>query len=89
MVTDKWLTTVGAAAQTLFWAIGYFIGFTLVFVLSAGLLIPADFDEIGQRCRPWWRAVFRRQNRLYIAAEYVASLGWLTLSLVNLAFLLA
>ncbi len=89
MATDKWLTTIGAAAQTLFWAIGYFIGFTFVTMISIGVLIPAGFEEIGRDRRPWWCLVWRREGKFYVGAECVAAIGWFLLSAMNLAFLFA
>ena len=88
MATDRWLTTIGAAAQTLFWAIGYFFGFTVVAMLTFGLLIPASFDEIGRDLRPWWCVAWRRDGKFYMGAEYVAAICWFLLSLINLAFYL-
>ncbi len=86
MATDKWLTTIGEVTQTLFWAIGYYFGFTLVMVFTLGALVPDSFDEIGRMRRPLWQFAFRREGKVYLVAEAVATLGWLLLSGLILAW---
>lgn len=83
MVTDKWLTAIGSATQTLFWAIGYFFGFTLITVLTAGLLVPGSFPGIGKPRRHGWHLVSRCEGRFYLASEAVAVAGWLFLIALN------
>lgn len=89
MVADKWLLTVGTVAQTLFWGIGYFVGFTIVSALTLGAVVPAAFDEIGQRRHPWHSPLFRENGQWYLAADLSAIIGWLVLTLINLWFAFA
>ena len=84
MVTDRWLTAIGSATQTVFWAIGYFFGFTLVTVLSVGTLVPGAFAEIGRPRRHSWQIIYRREGKVYLVPEVVAALGWLLLGGLNL-----
>ena len=86
MATDKWLTAIGAFTQTIFWAIGYFFGFTLVTVLSLGLLYSGSFDEIGRPRDRSSRVVTRRQGKYFVAAEFVAAIGWMFLAALNWVF---
>ncbi|MGI9517417.1 MAG: hypothetical protein ACR2NP_10240 [Pirellulaceae bacterium] len=83
MVTDKWLTAIGSATQTLFWAIGYFFGFTLVTIFSFGLLVPGAFDEIGQYGQKSWHLLYRRHGKFHLVAEVVGVVGWTFLTLLN------
>lgn len=81
MLTDRWIAAIGTATQTVFWAIGYFFGFTLVSALSFGLLLPGAFPEIGKMSP--WHLVFKREGKFYLASEAVAMTGWLFLTLLN------
>ncbi len=83
MATDKWLTAIGTATQTVFWAIGYFFGFTLVTLLSFGLLVPGTFGDIGQYGQRSWHLLYRRNGKFYLASELVAIVGWVFLTAVN------
>jgi hypothetical protein len=89
MATDKWLTTIGMITQTVFWAIGYFFGFTLITMLSVGILIPGSFDEIGRPRQHAWHLLYRREGKFYLCAEVVAALGWFFLSALNLWWFLS
>ena len=84
MVTDRWLTAIGSATQTIFWAIGYFFGFTLVTALSVGTLVPGAFTEIGKPRPHSWQIMYRREGKVYLVPEVVAALGWLLLGSINL-----
>lgn len=88
MVTDKWLAAIGTATQTVFWAIGYFFGFTLVAALSCGLILPGAFPEIGKprKSNRSWQLLYKREGKMYLIAEAVALVGWLFLCLLNWAF---
>ncbi len=83
MVTDKWIAAIGSATQTLFWAIGYFVGFTMVTALSFGLLLPGSFPDIGKPRKKAWKLFYMKEGKLFLVAEAVALAGWFALSLVN------
>lgn len=83
-VTDRWLATIGGCAQTLFWAIGYFFGFTLVTIGTLGLVVPAAFAEIDRKPAGRARLFYRRHSRFWLAAEIVAAIGWCFLGVVSL-----
>ena len=83
MVTDRWLAAIGSATQTIFWAIGYFFGFTLVTALSFGLLLPGSFPDIGKPRKHAWQVFFKRDGRLYLVSEAVAFVGWIFLCVLN------
>ena len=83
MLTDKWLSAIGTAAQTVFWAIGYFFGFTLVTALTFGLLLPGSFPDIGKRRKHAWHVIYRWDGKYYLNAETVALIGWLFISVLN------
>lgn len=89
MVADKWLVNVGTVAQTLFWGVGYFVGFTVVSALTLGAVVPAGFEEIGKVRRLWYRVLFRENGQWYLAAEVSAIIGWAVLTLINLLFAMA
>ena len=65
--------------QLSFWAIGYFIGFSLVTLLSGGWLVADDFYRIlAPRATPW-KPFMVLQSRRVIAAEIVSMIGWIAL----------
>jgi hypothetical protein len=83
MVTDRWLAAIGSATQTVFWAIGYFFGFTLVVALSLGWILPGSFPEIGRPRNHAWRILHVREGKLYLVPEAVALIGWLFLGVLS------
>ena len=83
MVTDKWLAAIGSATQTVFWAIGYFFGFTLVTALSFGLLLPGSFPDIGKPRKHSWQLLYKSEGKFYLVSEAVALAGWFFLSVLN------
>ena len=83
MLTDKWLSAIGKATQTTFWAIGYFFGFTLTTALSFGLLLPGSFPEIGKDRRYSWHLIKIQDGKAYLLAEAVSMIGWLFLSILS------
>jgi len=83
MLTDRWLTAIGSATQTIFWAIGYFFGFTLVSALSFGLLLPGPFPDIGKPRKHGWHLFYKQEGKIYLVSEAVAAIGWVFVSLLN------
>jgi len=79
MMTDRWLAGIGNATQTLFWAIGYFFGFSLIGGLTFGLIVPGQFADIAKPREHWFRLMFVEEGKIYLVAEAVAFLGWLFL----------
>lgn len=83
MVTDKWLAAIGSATQTVFWAVGYFFGFTLVTALSFGMLLPGSFPDIGKPRKHSWHILYKNEGKIYLVSEVVALIGWFFLSILN------
>ena len=88
MLTDKWLSAIGRATQTAFWAIGYFFGFTLTTALTFGLILPGSFPDIGQLRKNSWHIIEVRDGKAYLMAEVVSMIGWMFLSLISWVVLL-
>ncbi len=84
MLTDKWLNNIGLATQTLFWAVGYFFGFTLVTALSFGMLLPGSFPDIGKSRKHAWHILYKREGRVFLVSEAVAFVGWFFLFMLNM-----
>ncbi len=82
MLTDRWLAAIGSATQVVFWAIGYFFGFTLVSALTCGMLLPGSFPDIGKPRRQAWKILYAHDGKLYLVSEAVAFVGWLLLCLL-------
>ena len=89
MLTDRWLALIGSATQTVFWAIGYFFGFTLVTSLTFGLLLPGSFPDIGKPRPHAWKILYPQDGKLYLVSEAVAFIGWLVLCLLGWLMVLA
>ncbi len=77
MIFLKTLELVNVVVQWTFWTIGYFFGFTLVTVLTFGLLVPDDFS--GSKLRDGNSMVFRRHGLPHLSSEAVSLLGWAVL----------
>ncbi len=79
MMTDRWLAGIGNATQWLFWAVGYFFGFSLIGAATLGLVVPGQFSEIGKPRSNWRALVFIKDGKFYLVGEAVAFMGWLFL----------
>ena len=79
MMTDRWLAGIGNATQTLFWALGYLFGFSLIGVITFGLVVPGQFADIGKPRENWLKLIFIQEGKVYLVAEAVAFFGWLFL----------
>ncbi len=90
-MADRILSVLGTIVQTAFWGFGYFFGFSLIGILSFGLLKAAPFTETstpGSRYREshrhqWWQVIYRRNGNFYLIAELVALVGWLVVGVVG------
>ncbi len=81
-MTTRLFSWLAGVAITIVWAVGYFFGFSLVGILSLGLIVPAPFNEIADPRPPWSRGIlFRRHGRSYLSADVVALVGWLFLGI--------
>ncbi|MCP4081757.1 MAG: hypothetical protein GY819_17260 [Planctomycetaceae bacterium] len=87
MLTDQWLSSIGAATQTVFWAIGYLFGFSLVTALSLGLIVPRPFEDMWKLRTNWRMLLDANDGKFHLASEVVTLAGWAFLGLLTwLAF---
>ncbi len=82
-MADRVFSVVYAITQTIFWGVGYFFGFSIISMLSAGGLVPEQFTNIGRdRKTGFWKVIFVRDGKCFVLAELVATIGWLFLCLL-------
>ena len=83
MFTGRWFSAIEYMIRGAFWGVGYFFGFTLVTMMSVGMVFAEEFESVirgRQKRHRFW--VFVRDGNLYLIAEAVSLLGWFFLATV-------
>ena len=65
----------------LFLALGYFFGFSIVSILTIGLITSEEFDVLvkgRQQKRPF--PIFNMHGQYHLEAHYVSMIGWMLLT---------
>ena len=65
-------------SRMVFWSIGYWLGFSVVSILSVGMLVPEEFKFIGRE-RNRLLPVFIQNSQVRLSAELVGLIGWLVI----------
>lgn len=78
------LKTIGSglfrATTIVFLALGFFVGFTIVSILTVGLVTSEDFDVIVKGRQTEYRfPIFNLHGQYHLQAHYVSMIGWMLL----------
>ena len=84
MKTFSLINAIEMIFGCIFWGAGYLFGFSLVSLLTAGMVYSEEFSALvrgRETPRRFW--MYMHEGKFYLIAEVVGAIGWIFLTAIG------